>query len=102
MYGADGLNADGAFHLLLKLEDLDVFSFQNPSGLIQVAQDISCVDLVKRVKTSRKHILTVSSYMNTFLQIHTINDGGNHQHMYVPLNFCSSPCQVYVLCNYTV
>lgn len=47
-YGLDGRNA--ALHVLLKLERLDVFSFQNPSGLIQIAQDVEREDLVKSVK----------------------------------------------------
>ena len=43
-------SADGALRLLLKLERQNVFSFENPSGLIEVAKDVGREDLVQSVK----------------------------------------------------
>ena len=43
-------SADGAFRLLLKLERQNVFSFENPSGLIEVAKYVGREDLVQSVK----------------------------------------------------
>ena len=43
-------SADGALNLLLKLERRNVFSFENPSGLIEVAKDVGREDLVQSVK----------------------------------------------------
>ena len=48
--GSTENGADGAFHLLLKLERQNVFSFKNPSGLIEVAKDVGREDLVQSVK----------------------------------------------------
>ena len=48
--GSEKNSGDNAFRLLLKLERLNVFSFENPSGLIEVARDVKREDLVKSVK----------------------------------------------------
>ena len=38
----------GALEVMLKLERLDVFSFEEPRGLVQVAKDVGCLDWSKR------------------------------------------------------
>ena len=48
--GSTNNSGDGAFRLLLELERRNVFSFENPSGLIEVARDIGREDLVQSVK----------------------------------------------------
>ena len=47
-YNADSPNA--VLHLLIKLERLGSFSFENPKGLIKIAQDVRREDLVKKVE----------------------------------------------------
>ena len=48
--GSTKNSSDGAFFLLLKLECENVFSFENPSGLIEIAKDVGREDLVQSVE----------------------------------------------------
>ena len=62
---ADFITKESALDLLLKLERLAIFSFEDPSGLIQVAEDVGYFNWVKKVgdyvETRRRAAVAPSS-----------------------------------------